>query len=88
MHRHPGGDDDYPLYPSEAFQLLSSFLSRPGAAAADELRPYLPEVRAMAFYYRFMLDQSNISPIQRSLVRQFIAQLYAAQLLIRRYKDN
>ena len=87
-HRHPGGDPDYPLYPSEAFQLLSTFLSRPDPFAAEDLRPFLPEVRAIAFYYRFLLDLSDLSDMQRSLVRQFIAQLYAAQLLIQRYGDS
>ncbi len=87
-HRHPGGDPDYPLFPHEAFQMLSTFLSRPGAYEAEDLRAFLPEVRAIAFYYRFLLDQGVLSDAQRSLVRQFIAQLYAAQLLIQRYSDS
>jgi hypothetical protein len=87
-HRHPGGDADYPLYPHEAFQLLSAFISRPDAYSADDLRPYMPEVRAIGFYYRFMLDFADLSEVQRSLVRQYIAQLYAAQVLIQRMAVN
>ncbi len=68
--------------------MLSAFLSRPGAEAAEEIRPFLPEVRAIAFYYRFMLDRSILSHAQLALVRQFISQLYAAQVLIQRYAQS
>jgi hypothetical protein len=45
-------------------------------------------VRAIAFYYRFMLDRSILSHAQLALVRQFISQLYAAQVLIQRYAQS
>jgi hypothetical protein len=67
---------------------LCTFLSRPHPASAQELKAFLPEVRAIAFYYRFMLDQSQLPQAQAALVRQFIAQVYAAQLLIQRYSDS
>lgn len=88
VHRHPGGDPDYPLYPAEAFQLLSAFLSRPDAYAAEDLKPFLPEVRAIAFYYRFLLDRAELGEAQASLVRQFISQTYAAQVIVHRYTDS
>lgn len=74
-----------PLEPSEAFQMLSWFLSDPTPEAAAELRGYLQDIRNIAFYYRMMMDTSEISDVQLALVRQFIAQTYAAQQVLERY---
>ena len=87
-HNHVHSHEDVPLDPAEAFQLLSHFLSDPSPQAAEEFRPFLPDVRNIAFYYRFLMDSSELSEVQLSLIRQFIAQTYAAQQLLRRYADE
>jgi hypothetical protein len=65
--------------------MLSWFLSDPTPEAADELRSYLPDIRSIAYYYRFLMDASGLSDAQLALVRQFIAETYAAQELLRRF---
>ena len=65
--------------------MLSWFLSDPTPEAADELRAYLPDIRNIAFYYRFLLDTSELSDAQLALARQFIAETYAAQQVLHRY---
>jgi len=87
-HNHAHTHDDTPLDPAEAFQILSYFLSDPSRQAAEELRPYLPDIRNIAFYYRFLMDASEFSEAQLSLVRQFVAQTYAAQQILRRFADG
>ncbi len=84
-HHNHAHTDEPPLEPSEAFQMLSWFLSDPTPEAADELRGYLQDIRNIAFYYRMMMDASEISDSQLTLVRQFIAQTYAAQQVLDRY---
>jgi len=86
-HAHTHAHEDPPLDPSEAFQILSYFLSDPSRQAADEFRPYLPDIRNIAFYYRFLMDASEFSDVQLSLIRQFVAQTYAAQQILRRFAD-
>lgn len=54
----------------------------------EDLQPYLPELRSIAFYYRFLLDRTELSQTQDSLVRLFIAQVYAAQVMVHRYAGN
>ena len=68
--------------------MLSYFLSDPSRQAAEEFRPYLPDIRNIAFYYRFLMDASEFSEPQLSLVRQFVAQAYAAQQVLRRFTDD
>jgi hypothetical protein len=87
-HHHAHSHDEVPLDPAEAFQLLSFFLSDPSRQAAEELRPFLPDIRNIAFYYRFLMDASEFSDAQLSLVRQFVAQTYAAQQVLRRFADG
>ena len=84
-HQHAHPPLEYPLEPFEAFQLLSYFISTPNQNTAHELRHYLPEIRNMAFYYRFQLDFGSVAEPQAGMVRQFIAQTYAAQMLLERY---
>lgn len=84
-HHHEHAPLEYPLEPFEAFQLLSYFISTPNENTAHELRHYLAEIRNMAFYYRFQLDFGAMPEPQQAMVRQFIAQTYAAQLLLERY---
>lgn len=68
--------------------MLSWFLSDPTPEAADEIRGYLQDIRNIAFYYRMMLDTEEVSDLQLGLVRQFIAQTYAAQQVLERYSDH
>lgn len=84
VHRH----DDYPLDAPGAFQLLSQFLSDPSPMAAADMRAYLPDIRNIAFYYRFLLDTAELPESQLALVRQFIAQAYAAQQVLHRYPQE
>lgn len=86
-HQHPHADEP-PLEPSEAFQMLSWFLSDPTPEAADELRSFLPDIRNIAFYYRFLMDTEDLSDMQLALVRQFVAQTYAAQQLLHRFAND
>jgi hypothetical protein len=65
--------------------MLSWFLSDPTPEAADELRSYLPDIRNIAFYYRFLIDTEDLSDAQLSLVRQFLSQTYAAQQVLQQY---
>ena len=68
--------------------MLSWFLSDPTPEAADELRSYLPDIRSIAFYYRFLMDTAGLSGPQLGLVRQFIAETYAAQQLLQQYRND
>jgi hypothetical protein len=65
--------------------MLSWFLSDPTPEAADELRGYLQDIRNIAFYYRFHMDTNELSDTQLSLVRQFLSQTYAAQLVLQQF---
>lgn len=85
-HAHVHGHEEYPLTPPEAFQMLCYFLSAPDEEAARDVKAYLPDLRNIAFYYRFMLDEGALSDAQIALVRQFISQVYAAQELLRRFE--
>ncbi len=85
VHSHP---NDFPLEPPEAFKMLSWFLSDPTPEAADELRSYLPDIRNIAFYYRFQMDIRELSDTQLSLVRQFLGQTYAAQQLLQQFSND
>jgi hypothetical protein len=62
--------------------MLSWFLSDPTPEAADELRSYLPDIRNIAFYYRFLMDVSEMADAQLSLVRQFLS---AAKQLLQQF---
>lgn len=84
-HAHHTHSGEPPLDPPEAFQMLSWFLSDPTPEAADELRSFLHDIRNIAFYYRMLMDTSELSDAQLSLVRQFISQTYAAQQLLQQY---
>lgn len=84
-HQNHAHAEEPPLEPAEAFQMLSWFLSDPTPEAAEELRGYLQDIRNIAFYYRLMMDTSGLSDTQLSLVRQFLAQTYAAQQVLERY---
>jgi hypothetical protein len=87
-HAHHNHGEEPPLEAPEAFQMLSWFLSDPTPQAADELRSYLPDIRSIAFYYRFLLDSADLSDAQLGLVRQFMAQTYAAQQVLHRYAHD
>ena len=87
-HHHHPHEEEFPLEPPEAFQILSWFLSDPTPEAAQELRSYLPDIRSIAYYYRFLLDETELSEAQLGLVRQFIAQTYAAQELLHRTAND
>jgi hypothetical protein len=87
-HDHVHMHEDYPLEPPEAFQLLSQFLSRPSPEGANEMRAFLPDIRAIAFYYRFLMDADALSDLQLTLVRQFIAQTYAVQQILRGFAND
>ena len=89
-HSHAGHvhRDDFPLEPPEAFKMLSWFLSDPTPEAADELRSYLPDIRSIAFYYRFQMDTRELSDTELSLVRQFLSQTFAAQQLLQQYPND
>jgi len=85
-HVHHHTHDDFPPVDApEAFQILSHFLSDPNPQAAADLRSYLPDIRSIAFYYRFLLDTASLGEVQLTLVRQFLAQTYAAQQVLERY---
>ena len=84
-HTHP---EDFALEPPEAFKMLSWFLSDPTPEAAAELRSYLPDIRNIAFYYRFQMDVVEMSEVQLSLVRQFLSQTFAAQQVLQQYADD
>ena len=87
-HAHHHHNEEPPLDPPEAFQMLTWFLSDPTHEAADELRSYLPDIRSIAYYYRFLLDSADLSDGQVSLVRQFLAETFAAQELLHRFADD
>ena len=87
-HSHAHSHEEVPLDPAEAFQLLSHFLSAPSPQHAEEFRPFLPDIRNIAFYYRFLLDTTELSEGQVALVRQFISETYAAQQVLHRYADD
>jgi len=68
--------------------MLSWFLSDPTPEAAVELRSYLPDIRSIAFYYRFLMDTADLSDMQLSLVRQFLSQTFAAQQVLQQFADH
>ncbi len=87
-HAHSHHHNEPPLEPPEAFQMLSWFLSDPTPEAAAELRSFLPDIRAIAFYYRFLMDTTDLSETQLSLVRQFLSQTFAAQQVLQQFADH
>lgn len=68
--------------------MLSWFLSDPTPDAAEELRRYLHDIRNIAYYYRFLMDTSDLSDAQLALVRQFLAETYAAQQVLQRFAED
>jgi hypothetical protein len=68
--------------------MLSWFLSDPTPEAAAELRSFLPDIRSIAFYYRFLMDTADLSDMQLSLVRQFLSQTFAAQHVLQQFADH
>ena len=68
--------------------MLSWFLSDPTPEAAAELRSFLPDIRSIAFYYRFLMDTTELSDTQLSLVRQFLSQTFAAQQVLQQFADH
>lgn len=91
MHSHGHAHhahNEPPLEPPEAFQMLSWFLSDPTPEAAAELRAFLPDIRSIAFYYRFLMDTTELSDTQLSLVRQFLSQTFAAQQVLQQFADH
>lgn len=89
QHFHHHHHDVFPpLDAPGAFQILSQFLSDPNPRAAADLRSYLADIRSIAFYYRFLMDTAPLGEVQLTLVRQFIAQTYAAQQVLERYPQE